>query len=365
MAPVRTSGNQSDVHRRRRRGASARSSAEPPPVPSPRPGAGPGGERPSLHALSHQLGGVDLRHLAALAALARDGSLRRAARRLDVAPATVSRWIARLEATLQRQLVERGRDGAALTAAGRLLAGHAQAVQTAMEAARDDLDALAAGETGAVRVGAIAGRCGRLTALVVAALAQRRPRLHALSVDYVDEERALAALAAGGVDLLLTEPPLPRDRFDCCELLLDPPTLLVPTGSALAERALPLAAEDLSALTLVAPRSAAAAERLGDALRAVGARPRLVRHADEIATVHALVGAGIAAAIVPRLAVDPHDVGTVAVDLGHLLTPIPVALAWRRGDRRPAIVAVREAARAAGRELTTQRALLASIADDR
>ncbi len=99
-------------------------------------------------------------------------------------------------------------------------------------------------------------------------------------------------LGAGGVDLLLTEPPLPRDRFDCCELLLDVPTLLVPTGSPLAERALPLAADDLTALALVAPRSATAAGRLADALRQAGARPRLVRRADEIATVHALVGAG-------------------------------------------------------------------------
>lgn len=337
--------------------------AVPPPSEPPRATA-------SLDALPqdelpHQLGGVDLRYLAALAALQRDGSLRRAAVGLGVSPATVGRWIARLEQTLQCELVARDRSGTVLTAAGRLLAGHAQAVEAAMQAARDDLDALAAGETGAVRVGAIAGRSGRFTALVVAALTQRRPRLHAVSVDFSDEERGLAALGSGGIDLLLAEPPLPRGRFDCCELLLDAPVLLVPAGSPLAERAQPLRAGDLSAVALVAPRSPAASRRLADALRRAGARPRLIQHADEIPTVHALVGAGIAAAIVPRLAVDPHDAGTVAVDLGHLLAPIPVALAWRSGDRRPAIVAVREAARAAGAELTLQRALLASLSDER
>lgn len=334
------------MHRPRRRGA--------PPRPAP--------ATPRTLA---QLGGADLRQLAALAALARDGSLRKAAQRLDVAPSTVARWIAQLESTLDRQLVERRPRGALLTDAGRLLAAHAQAVEAVKQAARDDLDALAAGETGAVRIGAVAGRSGRLSALVVAALAQRRPRLLAVSVDFTDEEHALAALTGGGLDLLLAEPPLPLDGLEACELLLDPPVLLVPAGSPLAERALPLRAGDLSAVALVTPRSRAASRRLAAALRRAGARPQLIRHADEIPTVHALVGAGIAAAIVPRLAVDPHDATTVAVDLGHLLEPIPVALVWRGGDRRPALVAVREAAREAGSEVTLQRALLESVADER
>lgn len=315
----------------------------------------------SLAALARDLQELDLRHLAAIAELAHTSSLRQVALRLEVDPGTVGRWVERLERALRRRLVERGPRGAVLTEAGRLLAAHAEVVGAAMRAARDDLDALAAGETGAVRIGTVAGRSGRLAAQIAAALTRRRPRLDAVSFDFPDEERGCAALAADGVDLLLSEQPLPG-AFESCRLLLDAPVLLVPAGSRLAERAQPPQAADLSALPLVEPRSHGARARLTEALRRCGARPRIAQRADEIATVHALVGAGLAAAIVPRLAVDPHDRATVAIDLGHLLAPIAIGLTWRGGDRRPAIVAVREAARVVSAEVAAQRALLASVA---
>jgi LysR family transcriptional activator of glutamate synthase operon len=59
-----------------------------------------------------------------------------------------------------------------------------------------------------------------------------------------------------------------------------------------------------------------------------------------------MVGAGIGVAIVPRLTVDDNDAGTVALDLGDLVPPRRIVLAWHRDRyRSPAARAFEEVAR--------------------
>ena len=55
---------------------------------------------------------------------------------------------------------------------------------------------------------------------------------------------------------------------------------------------------------------------------------------DVNATVQSLVAAGIGAAIVPALAVDPRDRRTVTFDLTRYVPPRMLALAWHRDRQR-------------------------------
>lgn len=57
---------------------------------------------------------------------------------------------------------------------------------------------------------------------------------------------------------------------------------------------------------------------------------------DDNGTVQGLVGAGVGAALVPRLAVEPHDESVVAIDLGSKVPPRLVAIAWHRDRYHPA-----------------------------
>ena len=98
--------------------------------------------------------GVEVRHFAALDAVAREGSFGRAADRLGYTQSAVSQQIATLERIVGETLVERpgGPRAVSLTEAGELLLRHAEAIVARLDAARADIAALRAGETGTLRV---------------------------------------------------------------------------------------------------------------------------------------------------------------------------------------------------------------------
>src|SRR6476619_5726117 len=91
--------------------------------------------------------GVELRHLAALQAIAEHGSFGRAAEALGYTQSAVSQQLATLEKLVGQRLVDRpaGQRPAELTEAGRMLLAHADAIVARLRAARADLSALADG----------------------------------------------------------------------------------------------------------------------------------------------------------------------------------------------------------------------------
>src|SRR5689334_7805535 len=99
--------------------------------------------------------GIELRHLLALEAVAREGSFGKAATSLGYTQSAVSQQIAMLERIVGQRLVERpgGPKPVWLTEAGRLLLTHAEAIAARLSAAQADLSAFGNGEAGTLRVG--------------------------------------------------------------------------------------------------------------------------------------------------------------------------------------------------------------------
>src|SRR5688572_12613665 len=92
--------------------------------------------------------------LRAFAAVARRGSLSRAAEELYVSQPAVSKHLASLEAELGRRLVTRGREGATLTPAGRVLADYVLRAEALLANAGRALAAGAEAETGTLAIAA-------------------------------------------------------------------------------------------------------------------------------------------------------------------------------------------------------------------
>ena len=98
---------------------------------------------------------VEVRHLAALRAVAEEGSFGAAALKLGYTQSAVSQQIATLERAVGERLIDRpgGPRKVSMTEAGRVLLRHAERIVAGMEAAWADLSALAAGDAGTIRVG--------------------------------------------------------------------------------------------------------------------------------------------------------------------------------------------------------------------
>lgn len=86
--------------------------------------------------------------------LARTGTLLGAARRLGVEHTTIARRLDRLEAALGTPLFDRHRGGCTLTEAGLALLPHAEAMESALFAAREELGGQRVAAAGLVRLGA-------------------------------------------------------------------------------------------------------------------------------------------------------------------------------------------------------------------
>src|SRR5262249_57895493 len=99
--------------------------------------------------------GVELRHLAALQAVAETGSFGGAGGKLGYTQSAISQQIATLERIVGERLVERpgGPRPVTMTEAGRVLLGHAESIVARLQAAQADLAALSAGQSGSLHVG--------------------------------------------------------------------------------------------------------------------------------------------------------------------------------------------------------------------
>jgi DNA-binding transcriptional LysR family regulator len=103
---------------------------------------------------------------------------------------------------------------------------------------------------------------------------------------------------------------------------------------------------ELASIPLIGPRQCVSGEQLESRLRGYGIEPRVVFRSDDNPTVQGLVGAGVGAALLPRLAIDLSDTQTSALRVADEVQPRIICLAWHRDRyRSPATRAFVEAAR--------------------
>ena len=96
---------------------------------------------------------MELRHLRYFVAVAREGHITRAARKLNIAQPPLSQQIKQLEAELKAPLFVRQPRGVALTDAGRSFLADAEAILADVERARSKAQRTARGEVGRIAVG--------------------------------------------------------------------------------------------------------------------------------------------------------------------------------------------------------------------
>jgi DNA-binding transcriptional LysR family regulator len=280
--------------------------------------------------------GIEVRHLAALQAIAHEHSFHAAAARLGYSQSAVSQQIAALERIVGGKLIERpgGPRTVFLTDLGALVLKHAEAIVARVQAAQADAAAMVTGGVGALRIGTYQSVGEHILPALVSRFRAAHPEVDITLVESESDDELLAAVERGELDLAFALLPLPDGPFASVELMRDPWMLLVPADSPLARRDRPMSLDEAAHLPLIGARLHRCRMQVDAHFRARGVEPSYVFRTDENGTVHGLVAAGIGIGIVSRLAIDPRDERVVALELGPKVAPRVITLAWHRDRYR-------------------------------
>jgi DNA-binding transcriptional LysR family regulator len=297
---------------------------------------------------------LDVRRLRLLRELAHRGTIAAVADALAYTPSAVSQQLAILEREAGVPLLRRSGRRVTLTTAGATLAERTEAVIALLEQASAELAATRAGLTGSLRIGAFPTAVRTILPAALVALGHDHPGLE-LMVTELDPAGVPDALRSGSLDVALVHDydyvPIEPDPALDTEPLIEETIYLASTGALASTEAWAQPGEDPVSRHRETPWIMASPGTLCHtmAVRAcqiAGFTPRIRHHADDFATVLALVAAGQGVALVPQLAVTgrPADV---------ILTPLPARrrtrIAYRRGTRHhPAVSACVAAIRSCG-----------------
>ena len=191
--------------------------------------------------------GLKLTHLRLMAALAETPALGAAAARLPVTQPAASRLLAEIERIVGRPVHVRAGRGLTLTAEGAALALRAARIVTEIGEAGREIEEIAGGTAGEVRIGAVTGPAldRVLPALRTARLVL--PRV-AVEVEVAPSDLLGEMLLSGRLDLTVARLPAGLDHalFDFAPLEDEPVGLVVRQGHALVGRPRPSASELLA-----------------------------------------------------------------------------------------------------------------------
>jgi DNA-binding transcriptional LysR family regulator len=275
---------------------------------------------------------LDVRHLAALQAVASTGSFWAAADLLDISQSGVSQQIATLERLTGHRLLERsrGRRSVELTEPGRLLLRHAELVVGQLRAAEADLRAYEAGELGELRVGVYQSVANRILPPLLRDFAREFPGVAVVPRQSGSDDELLERVRRGELDLTFTVFPLPEGPFDAVEMTRDPYVALVPADSDFAREEGPLRIRALAGHDFISYNLCRTSDALDQQVRSLGVDPHVVFRSDDNGTVQSMVGAGLGVAIAPRLAVDAHDPNVAIRELADAISPRVIVIAYHR-----------------------------------
>ena len=85
---------------------------------------------------------------------------------------------------------------------------------------------------------------------------------------------------------------------------------------------------DLARLPLIAFRACKRIDPIAGQLRAIGLQAKVILRSDYNEAVQGYAAAGLGVALMPRLAVNFDDARTVVIELGDLVPPRQIAVAW-------------------------------------
>jgi molybdate transport repressor ModE-like protein len=179
----------------------------------------------------------DYRQLMHLLAIARSGTFSRAADGLRMSQPALSNSISQLESRLKTRVLERGRNGARLTDAGKALVRHAEILQSQMGRALEEISFHRQSQLGPLIVGVTPVAAASLVPRALARLRATMPSL-AIRVQETVFQDGMNDLLKGNLDLMVGPIGVyaPVEGIAEQRLAVDPFSLVVRSGHLLSRR---------------------------------------------------------------------------------------------------------------------------------
>jgi DNA-binding transcriptional LysR family regulator len=265
---------------------------------------------------------IDAAGLRVMKAIADEGSFTSAANALGFTQPAISQMVRRLEQRTGTVLVERYGRQVRLTEAGQVLARHAVGVLAALDAAEEEITAIAGLRAGRVRLQAFPSSPATLVPKALAILRARHPDI-TMTFTEAEPPQSLAALRAGDCDVAVIFANQDVDAGELEEdlsllvtrhLLDDELRLATPKGHPLAQAGTATLA-DFASEDWIAGCPRCRAHLIGLADRA-GFRPTVSFEIEDYVAQLGLVTAGLGVALVPDIilnAAKHDDVATLSL----------------------------------------------------
>ncbi len=274
---------------------------------------------------------VQIGQLRCFLAVAEERHFTRAARAIGIAQPSVSAQVRRLESELGTPLFHRSKGNIALTPAGDTLIPFARRILADVDAAAAELRDVESLARGRLAVGATPSLAVTLLPAVLARFHRAHPGID-LALREAGSVDLVSALEEGSVDIALVILPLRRDILETQPLLREELVLAVSPTHPLARRR-QIRVADLREVPLVMFREGYDLRSSTEAAcRAAGFAPTFALEGGEMDGVLSLATAGLGAAIVPSIVIDPRG-PLRAVRIADPVLTRSIGLAHRRERR--------------------------------
>lgn len=281
---------------------------------------------------------MDLKQLEYFVRVAEMGSFTHAAAALGMAQSALSRQVRLLEVELRQSLLVRNGRGVTSTEAGRVLVDHGRGILHQVARAREDMDRLRGGVSGAVAVGLPSSVARVMAVPLMRAFRKELPEAR-LSISEGLSSELLRGLVSGRLDIVVLYNGQPERDVDVSHLM-DEDLLLVrarPRGLAEDPPPGPVALAEVARLPLIIPsRPNAIRMHLEGEMALVGCRPGIALEIDGVAAILDMVADGAGYAVLPRNALlnSPRPSAYTAQTIGT--PPLRIALSLATSLQRPA-----------------------------
>lgn len=279
---------------------------------------------------------MDINQLRCFVAVGKELHFGRAAQKMEMMPASLSRFIRLLEEDLGVRLLNRSTRNVSLTAEGALFFDDASKLIDQFDALAKRFKVGLKDERRTLRIGAIDSAARGL----VPALLNLFVPLHPHSDIHIIEDKTInlmPKLKSGWLDMIFIREPQSIDATLAVRFITrESCVLAVPIQHALAQRER-VAVADFQHEAMIIPdrRTRPHSHDLTMSLfKQAGFTPHIAQFAEEKQTILSLVSAGLGLAVVPASyrTMNSDSVSYIALDLPEEIKGLPLSIAWQKGN---------------------------------